>query len=68
MAAAIKCDACGRTCEPKEAKHVRIHKLKDAENYATPAIEYFDVCNECYNKLSAFLNQKGDNNDNTRTS
>lgn len=55
MAAVIKCDACEKTCSTKEAKHIRIYKLKDAEHYDTTAIKYADVCHECYDKLSALL-------------
>ena len=55
MAAVIKCDACEKMCTTKEAKHIRIYKLKDAEHFDPTAYKYLDVCPECYEKLCELL-------------
>lgn len=55
MAAVIKCDACEKTCSVKEAKHIRIHRLTDAEHFDSDTLKHLDVCPECYDKLCEIL-------------
>ena len=58
MAAVIQCDACSNTCKVKEAKHIRIYNLSDAENYNNHCTKSLDVCNTCYDKLCKCLNME----------
>ena len=60
MAEAIICDACGVTCKPKEAMHVRMHRLSSATNYQTATVKYYDICNTCYDNVTKFLGGKAD--------
>ena len=60
MAEAIICDACGITCKPSDAKHVRMHRLASATSYNTAVLAKYDVCNKCYSKLDKFLGGKTD--------
>ena len=57
MAAMIQCDCCGEPCAVKEAMHIRVHKLKNAEEYYIRDKLHRDVCPECYARILLILNK-----------
>jgi ribosomal protein S26 len=58
MAAKVQCDVCGKVFPYNKIKHIRMHNLTDATTYKNTTIEYFDLCEDCYNKSKALLKQE----------
>ena len=55
MAAVIKCECCGKVVDYRDAKHVRVHRMNDATHFASNALLYCDVCNDCHMKFIDML-------------
>lgn len=56
MAAVVKCDACGKCVEHKQATHIRTYKMSSATSYCASDVKTVaDVCPECNAKICKLL-------------
>ena len=64
MAAVVRCDCCCNIVPYKHAKHLRVHRLADTASFMNRTENWFDLCDECCDKLLNNIKTGGTENDN----